>query len=152
MYAPASSSPTRERVITMVNALLARESCSLMQRLREAEPFISAGSAEAALAIQELVNEDAHHAERLVALLDQLDATPGPRGVEIDTGDLHYNQIHTLLPRLIADQKKFIADYESALTVAAGEPQVTEVLSTVLASHRRHLARLEELAAPRRGS
>jgi hypothetical protein len=141
------SSVSREDLIATINALLAAESGSLMQRLRESSAYVPPSAADEAFAVQELVDQDAQHAKKLVELLDRLRATPGPRRVMIDTGDLHYNRIHTLIPRLIADQKRLIAAYDSAQAPAAQDPQAADVVSALLASHRTHLAKLEQRTA-----
>ncbi|HRX84459.1 MAG TPA: hypothetical protein P5572_05505 [Phycisphaerae bacterium] len=146
-FSQSRGTASRARVIAAVNSLLADETGSIMERLREAEPYIPATAADEAFAVQELVDEDARHAEQLVHLLDRLRATPGPRCVNIDTGDLHYNRLHALLPRLIADQQRLISRYEAAQSVVVEEPAAADVVGAVLNSHRAHLARLEKLAA-----
>lgn len=145
-FSQSRGSAARRQIVATVNALFAAETGSIMQRLREAEAYIPPTAADEAFAVQELVDADGLHAEQLVRLLERLDATPGPRGVQIDSGDLHYNALHTLLPRLIADQKRLIARYEAAQPVVAQDPAAADVVGSVLANHRTHLARLEQLA------
>jgi len=147
-----AASFARANLVNTIDKLLAAETGSLMHRLREVEAYVPAGAAEAALAVAELVAEDARHAQKLVELLDQLDATPGPRCVEIASGDLHFNRIHTLIPRLIADQKRLVAVYTWAQAEVSGDARAADAVSQLLASHRTHLKKLEELAGATQGT
>jgi hypothetical protein len=133
-------------LIDSVNRLYALESCSLMQRLAESQAYIPTGANAEAFDLQRMIDEETQHGASLVTLLDELNTTPGPRGVSIMSGNLHYNQLHVLLPRLIEDKHRLIGEYQAALSIAEFEPRAADVLGRLLASHRRHLARLEELA------
>ncbi len=136
---------TSQTTIRTIDDLLAREGCTLMQRLGESSTYIPHDAIAEAEAVERMIAEETQHGAHLVELLTELRATPGPRGVCTMSGNLHYNTLHALLPRLIADKRELIGAYEQALAAVANEPHAAGVVSQLLADHRRHLTALEEL-------
>jgi hypothetical protein len=131
------------QLIETVRTLLAMESSTLMQRMTESEPYIPAGATDVSFDILELVAEERENGGKLVALLDRLDADPGPRGVQISANAVQFNAIPALIPALIADKRKLIAAYESAQSAAAKHPAAADIVGQLLTQHRNHLRQLE---------
>jgi len=134
-----------ERVINEIDRLYAMEGSSLLARLAESAAYISPADLDDAEAIVKMHEEEREHVHWLADLLDELDATPGPRRVDTATADLHYNRLETVLPRVIAGKQRLIRYYEQASSVVASHPRAAEVVGTILTRHRNHLTRLEEL-------
>lgn len=138
---------SNETLVRTIDNLRACEQASLLQRFAEAEAYTTSRDTEEAAALEQMIEQERSNIRRLVELLDWLDATPGPRRVRASTGDLHYNKLHALVPRLIEDKKQLIACYESASTVAAADPRAADLVATILGTHREHLKRLEKLVS-----
>jgi rubrerythrin len=138
------------KVVRTIDNLHALEGGSLLQRYAESETFLGGALLEAYAAIEEMIADEREHLHRLADLLDELDATPGPRRFQVQSGNLHYSRPSVLLPQLIADKERLAAQYESALARVAESPRAAEVVSGILARHRTHLERLRSLlqAAP----
>jgi hypothetical protein len=134
-----------DTVVRTIDTLLAVEGGSLLLRLEHAGAYVPHSESDLANALQEMVDEEKEHRRKLVDLLDEFGATPGPRRVHSYPADVHYNQLHVLLPRFIADKKRLIGEYEAGAALVVSEPKATDLVASILASHRRHLARLEEL-------
>ena len=134
-----------EKVVKAIDALRAREGSSLLQRLAEAAAFVPISEVDRALAIEEMIEDERRHGQRLAELLDAFDATPGPRRVEASSAEMNYDELGTQIPRLIESKKRLIAAYEAGAALVAEEPEAANLIATITAKHREHLDRLKKL-------
>ena len=134
-----------EKVVKAIDVLKAMEASSLLQRLAEATAFVPISEVDRAMAIEEMIADERCHRQRLAALLDAFDATPGPRRVEASSAELNYHELDTQIPRLIESKKRLIAAYEASTDLVAAEPAAANLIATITAKHREHLQRLEKL-------
>ncbi len=128
-----------------VAALRAEEGASILQNLVASSAFVTYARARDAAAIRQMAEEERMHQQWLDDLLDQLDATPGPRRFRTHAGELNYHRIETAIPKLIADKKHLIRLYECAVPHVADDPYAARLIADITARHRDHLRRLEEL-------
>lgn len=136
-----------QSVVQIIDSLLAVEGTSLLERLTASANYVDVAEADDASRVMAMIDDEKQHARMLVGLLEELDAAPGPRRVDARWADLHYNRIETIFPRLIADKKRLVAEYERASAALASVPRAAQVAGVILARHREHLAKLERLAA-----
>jgi hypothetical protein len=134
-------------LVRIIDDLHGAESASLLLRLTESVAYVHAGELEDYTAIEAMADEERGHLRRLVELLDALDATPGPRRVQVASGSLHYNRPHVLLPLLIRDKERLIGEYEAAGRSVSGNRQAADVVSGILPRHRAHLDKLRAIQA-----
>jgi hypothetical protein len=132
-------------IIHTVDRMHAIEGASLIIRMTESAAFVDHDGVAAAAELNAMADQQRQHLHWLAQLLDELDATPGPRRVNAASADLHYNRIESILPRLIDDKKNLIAEYDRASTRVASQPRATDLFGRINARHRDHLARLEKL-------
>lgn len=134
----------------VLDDLLAAESCSLIGHLDSSTVFVSWASAEDADAIRAMVAEDAQHAELLTRTILELDASPSPLGRDPVAAGMHYLELHTLLPQVVAGEEQLLARYEDAVEKVADEVAASSVVARLLASHRSRVDRLRALASTTR--
>lgn len=132
-------------IIQTVDQMHAIEGASLILRTSESSGFVDHDDVTAAAELSAFAAQQREHLRWLAQLLDELDATPGPRRVNAASADLHYNRIEAILPRLITDKKNLIAQYERAAARVASEPRAADLFAHIIARHRDHLTRLEKL-------
>lgn len=128
-----------------LNALLANENACLARHLVEAKPYVNAQTFRLWRDIEKMERDSVQHAHRLVTLITKIGAEVRPLPFEQSVADLHYIDIPTLLPRLIAEKKRQIATYDTALAMAASA--VATELGSLRAACAAHLAVLEAAAA-----
>lgn len=137
----------KSAIIDIVDQMHAIEGASLILRVGESATFINHNDVTAAAELNAFAAQQREHLRWLAQLLDQLDATPGPRRVNTASADLHFNRIESVLPRLIDDKKHLIAQYERAAARVASEPRAADQFARIIARHRDHLTRLEKLVS-----
>ena len=91
-----------EKVVKAIDALWAMEGSSLLQRLAEAAAFVPISEADRPRAIEEMIEDERRHGQRLAELLDAFDATPGPRRVEASSAEMNYDELGTQIFVLVS--------------------------------------------------
>jgi len=132
-------------VLSVLNELLTRESQSLAPRLFESTVFVSRLSVADHLAAQRIAEANARHGSALAGLITDLGGVPGPRTGNVLTADLHFQELHYVLPRLIANHEALIASYRLAAQRVTGEPTAVKLLAEILSQHEHELADLRGL-------
>ena len=138
--------------VDILDELLAAESRSLIRHLGSLNVFISWASADDAEAVQAMVVEDAQHADLLTKTILELNGNPSPLGYDPAAAGMHYLELHTLLPQVVAGEELLVARYEDSVGTVADEPAAAEVVARLLARHRSRADRLRTLAITRQPS
>ena len=136
---------TDQDLVKVIDSLGGVEGTSLLSRLSTARPFVSTCPTNEVRAVLKMIEDEEHHRQLLAELLDELNATPGPRQAIASGGELNYLKLRSLVPHLIKDKKRLLAQYEKAAKLVAGEPRAADVVATITTSHRRHLEQLTEM-------
>lgn len=132
-------------VIAVLNELLAAEQQNIAPRLFESTLFVSRLDVEAydmACAMAQACRE---HCAALTELILDLGGQPAPRPADTSTADLHFLELHYVLPRLIADQQALERKYAFAAPRVAAEPRAAVLIGRILERHRRDLAQIQSL-------
>ncbi len=128
--------------IDILNELLAAEQTSIVERLLASTVFVSWASADEYPLVQRMTREVGEHCEWLGQLILDLRGGLHPRANDPASADLHYQELGSLLPRVIEDEKAIVAKYETAHPRLAAEPRAAEVVWSILARHREHIDQL----------
>lgn len=125
-----------------LQAVYRRETCGLLQYVPGAAPY--AGPDVKALGtVNHAAAEEAAELDRLAGLLDTNRVTiPLPGSFPVGFTDLNFVSVRSLLPRLVAEQKRATGELETdrdALT----DPAARDALQRLVDLHRKHLLELE---------
>ena len=74
-----------------------------------------------------------------------LRGAPAPRRFDTATANIHYCELHSLIPRILADKRRLIDVYQSAITALGGAGKAAEVAGRILARHREQLENLQAI-------
>ena len=129
--------------IRVLNELLVAEQCNPAGRLCESTVFVSELSSEAESVVRSMVDATAGHCAVLTTLIRRLGGEPGPRGNDVMTGDLHFQELGEAVPRVISEQGRLIDLYQRALERLGDEPEAAAVVSQIVEQHRADLSALE---------
>ena len=84
--------------------------------------------------------------QRLIETLIELGGHPGPAVGEIRSADLHYVDLETLLPRVLADQQQMAARYGEAVEALQECGPACEIAGQIAGHHRTRVEYLRKLA------
>ena len=129
----------------ILKALLREEQKSLAPRLNEATLFISPEAVEEQFLVQRMAAACRENCEKLNDAIFDLQDVPWPPTVDVSTADLHYQEMHHVLPRLVADQESLVRAYESAGGRIRGNPRASALVTSILEQHRADLEALHAL-------
>jgi len=139
----------RREVHEVLNHLLRMERKGLIAHIVDSTLHVTWASAEEDLVLRRIVAEVREHQQWLVELLTALKGGIEPARPDPRIAEIHFVDVHSVLPRIIAHEQDIIARYESALKRLAGEPSAQEVASRILARHREHASCLGEFLSRR---
>lgn len=141
---------TEEAVANVLNALLAAEQQAIAPRLFESEVFVSGASVAEVRLAERLVAQSRSNQAALAGRILDLGGEPGPRCGNTTSGDLHYLEIHSVLPRVIADYSRLVNKYRLAVARVAGDTASAALVTRLTAVHEHELQSLTALteAAP----
>lgn len=139
-----------DSVIDALNEVLLCEQRALAPRLFESTVFISRLSVDSWRVAEAMVHSNHANRAALTVLIGDLGGVPGLRPCDVTTGDLHFQEVRCVLPRLISSQEQLIASCRSVVERLGSEPGAVELVTSILARHEGDLASLRELhdAAP----
>lgn len=133
-----------DSTIAILNELLAMEQQCIAVRLVESTMFVSSLSVRDNQLLRELSDKSTDHSRRLVDAILALGGSPGPRTVDASSADLHFQELHCVLPRLMADQQLLINCYRAAAASISDEVQAIDVIQAILQDHERGLEQLKK--------
>ena len=134
--------------VAILNELLASEERGLPVRVLESTVFVSNLSAGDSALVQSMAVAQRENQESLCKAVMNCGGTPGPRSADATSGDMHFQDIRCLMPRLAADREAIIAKYAAAADRVSDLPDVGGLLAQIAASHREELAMLTPSVDP----
>ena len=132
--------------LAVLNELLVAEQCHPARRLCESTVFVSDLGSEEEGAVRALVEASTGHCGELTSLIRRLGGEPGPRGIDVMTGDLHFQELGGAVPRVISEQGHLIALYQRASERLGDEPEAAAIVGRIVERHRTDLSALERAA------
>ncbi len=133
------------RVCAVLNELLAGEGRAVAPRILESTVFISQLAATQLPIAQRIARQTQSNCEELSKLILKLGGVPEPPKPDAATAQLHYQDLHYVLPWLIADHEKLIGNYQIGAEHVACEPRAAQLLMRILGDHRQELDELLRL-------
>ncbi len=135
-----------QAIVDILNELLAFEQRNMVPRVLESTVFISRLSIEAMNVVQEMARTSAENGAGLADAIRELGGVVGLRTTDTSSADLHYQELHHVLPRLLADREALLHRYELAAHRVGAEPRAVEAVQSILRRHQEELARLQQIA------
>lgn len=132
--------------VAILNELLALEERGLPVRVLESTVFVSQVSVEDSTMVRRMVDAQREHCAWLSEAITEGGGVPGPRAADASSGDLHFQDIRCLMPRLAADREAIVAKYALAADRLSTLPEVAGLISRIQDRHRGELATLKETA------
>jgi len=136
---------TEEAVVAVLNALLAAEQQAIAPRLFESVVFVSDASIAEVRLAERLVAQSRSNQAALAGRILDLGGEPGPRCGNSASGDLHYLEVHSVLPRVIADYHRLMDKYRSGTARVSGDPASAALVARLTAIHEHELQSLTDL-------
>ena len=134
-----------DSVIDALNEVLSCEQRALAPRLFESTVFISRLSVDSWRVAESMVHSNHAHQAALTGLIGELGGVPGLRPCDVMTGDLHFQELRRVLPRLISSQEKLVVACRSVLERLGSQPRAVELVTSILARHQGDLESLRDL-------
>lgn len=138
--------PTVSTVTDILNEVLALEQCSLCARLMESTVFVSTAALEELSIVKRMAQTDAQHTASLVDAILQRGGSPGPRVGDIRSADLHFQDLHYVLPRLVEDRKRLVQKCTLAAQRIAADADASGLIASIAAHHQEELDTLGVLS------
>jgi hypothetical protein len=132
---------------TLLVNLVRRQARTFLQYVREAFPWTTAGAEAAREELFRMAAAEEAAVDRIGRWLQRRRApVPPPDPYPMDFTDWNFVALDALWRKLVAEQRKAIADVERTLTALA-DPQARDLVRQLLALKQTHLQALQELAA-----
>ncbi len=135
-----------QTLTNILNELLAAEQCSLTQRLVESTVFVSELSVEGAAALEQMATASGEHGAWLAGAIGEFGGIVGIPVHDLASADLHFQDLHRALPRLVGDRESLIQKYTLASERVGSEPRAAQLVARIMERHREELATLKRLA------
>ena len=133
-------------IVDILNELLAFEQRNMVPRVLESTVFISRLSVEAMTVVQAMARASAENGAWLADAIRELGGVVGPRMTDTTSADLHYQELHHVLPRLLADRESLLHRYKLAAHRVGAEPRAEEAVQRILRRHQEEFVRLQQIA------
>lgn len=132
-----------QAVINVLNELLTLEQASPAPRLLESTVFVSQLAAADSFVIKHIADASVKHCAHLASLIQDLGGTPGLRSQDLMTGDLHFQELRSALPRLIREFETLISKYKSASQHVSAHAGASALINEILNQHETSLQELQ---------
>lgn len=136
---------SNETVIDVLNELLAAESLSLLPRLRESTVFVSWASADDQQIVDRMIDGGREHQAWLIGVIRDLGGEPLPVRPDIHSGDIHFLELHYLLPRTLETERRLLTTYESAVHQASEVTPAASVIARIMERRRKYVEQLSRM-------
>ena len=134
-----------QSVIAILKELLTLEQAAPAPRLFESTVFVSQLSVANWRITKRIADTNKKNCAMLVELIQGLGGTPGPRIRDVATADLHFQELRSVLPRLIAEQEALTAKYQTANRHVASHAKAASLIHQILKQHQDALIELRSL-------
>lgn len=138
----------RSSVVDILNELLAIEQQNIARRMLESTVFITSPAIKDWAVVQRTARASRDHEASLVEAILAFGGAPGLRVGSANTADLHYQELHHSLPRLVAWFEDAINTYTHGAKRVETEPEAGRVVSEILECHRQELMSIRQLCRP----
>lgn len=132
--------------VAILNELLALEERGLPVRVLESTVFVSHVSVEDSTMVSRMADTQREHCAWLSEAIVDNGGAPGPRTANATSGDMHFQDIRFLIPRLTADREAIVAKYALAVDRLSTLPEVAGLISRIQTRHQDELATLKKTA------
>lgn len=134
-----------DSVCAILNELLAAEQRAIAPRLFESTVFVSALSISEFPVVQRIVQQAQRNCERLTTKILECGGVPAPRLPVAAMANMHFQDLHHVVPLVIADQEALVRTYKAAAQQLAPEPGAAELVTRILELHFDELEELRRL-------
>lgn len=139
-------------IVGILNELLALEQRNLAMRLLESTVFISHLSVDILNNVRNMARASEQHGSWLADAILRLGGVPGPHVADAQSGDLHYQELRHLLPRLVADRDALVNKYTLASKRIGADAATAELVARIHERHREELTLLQHLTTHKVGA
>lgn len=129
-------------VAAALNQLLDAEQQSLVLRAAESTPFVSLSEVTACNLIRAMAQASRMHRAQLTEMILDLGGQPVPRRADLLSGNMHYLDLVSMLPRLIEAQESLVATYKRFAPMLARERRAAALAARILDHHDANLQKL----------
>jgi hypothetical protein len=134
--------------LDVLNQLRTAERRSLLPRLAELDVFIQEALAHELDQVRRMIAEQAKHDAWLLEAAERCDVSLSPASADVHTANLHYLDLGSLLPRVIACTNVLVQIYGQAQAGADDLlPPAAEAIARMHNRHQIHLEQLREIQA-----
>lgn len=133
--------------VEILNELYAAEKRSLLPRLAECGMFVSKASARELELVRQMLTEEREHLHWLVDTIEKCRGSVRPAGADINTANLHYLDLHAVMPQVLAGEESLSRACAQAL--ANGQmlcPEAATTINRIAGRHQTHLRQLRQVA------
>ncbi len=134
-------------IIDVLNELLGAEQAYLLPRLAESGIFVAGPSTKDHTVIERMMLENARRREALASLIIESGGAPAPREADLESADLHFQQLDLILPRLLDRTRAVAAKYERAAGRVSSHLSASSLIAQHHAEHKTDIASLESMVA-----
>jgi hypothetical protein len=134
-----------ESVCAILNELLAAEQRAIAPRLFESTVFVSRPSVAEYPVVLRIAKQARRNCEWLTQKVVEHRGVPAPRSPVANMANWHFQELHHVLPMVVADQEALVRTYKAAAQRLASEPNAVESVDRILDIHLRELDALRQL-------
>ncbi len=138
---------SQQTVLAVLNELLAAEQRAIAPRLFESIVYVSSPSVVMAQLADQMLAQSTTCQRALAGRVSRLGGEPRLRCGSLESADLHFQELHRVLPRLMADHERLVAKYRAAGERVSDDTETAEMVSRFLLAHERELDALATLGA-----
>jgi len=139
--------PGNRHTTDALGELLDAERQSLLQRVAEADPFITDDQQRLAEVIQQMASQQERQITDLGRMIVELGGSPEPPAVRLDlysqTAHMHYLRLDYLLPNLLDDVNRLLGQYRRLAEQLAPDSPAGQLVRRLRQSWQDHLETLE---------
>ena len=132
--------------IDALSRLYAAEHACPTGRLNQTMPYVPASEAIERATIARIVQEDLEHQAWLADLLIDRGTAPPPASYQSIAAEMHYCQLASLLPFLIAAERELIGTYQAESPKLSNDKAASRRVIEIARRHESHLHTFERLA------
>lgn len=118
---------------------------SLVLHVAVSRPFVSWLGVEEKGIIRRMAEDESRHQQELVEAIVARNGGVPPASAATDAATVHYLDVQYLMPLVVADKRRLIAELESATPRLAADREAAALIGRLLDDERRHLADLERI-------
>jgi bacterioferritin (cytochrome b1) len=135
----------KEQIIEKLNAILSKEYNSMVQYVRDANPYVRPDEKPALKELDKVIDDEKRHARQLGQLITCLDGIPTPGTFEFGIADINYLALDYLMDLIVQDKEEIIGLYNKALEAAQSFSSIYSQLVHMKEEEQQHLMALQAI-------